>query len=644
MDVYTNPPSNTYSLGTLFTLPTKIGGVPAIAIESSTFPILIAAYSILIQIIFASLWQFLANLVLLFHAVRGYDAGRARYVALVAFWNSSSPWTATTTMGHFLCQALINGGNGRVSRPEKFHAFVLFLLSAIIAFGGIAASIFIPNAMSLGPAAPVHPKSVFVPEFEDIASSSSIRIGRLKASAILRALGSTEAFKDVTARKNVETVRTTLPGSNATHPRQRYDYGYTINAREFGLQTHLEFSHKVQGSCITEYNWLRPLPGIADPARYKGYVPFDLDPVEPILLDPTDNMTALWTQPSMVVEYHPSTEDLTITNRSFALIPQLAHAGSITASTDPWYLTESFKSATAGFLGYRVKSGRPAMSCWEESLLCLGKTCTSVDGITKTPLLEGLRIIVASKFAIPILTYIINSAGPAALKSVAGVGGTGLLDCASSALKDDLDRLVLAAYLNSREVFRETALLGPQAGMSNLLESANGDLFPGSADFVMFTGDVTAISYSSLISIPVTCFAITLLAAMLPLMRKMVLQASTTDRRHAPVTYAALCAGLRATQLYRMVDEKTVCTPGWIKKKHVIPLPPPAETMSRALVLSFVGNGVEFGKDRNGGDHSPLRSSDNGRRDSFSIEIAREEEVSLDILAAPQVLEPSGRV
>ncbi|KAH0547850.1 hypothetical protein FGG08_000108 [Glutinoglossum americanum] len=629
MDVYTNPPSNTYTLGTLFTLPTETGSVPAISIKSSTLPILIAAYSILIQIIFASLWQFLANLVLLIHALWGYDARRAGYVALAAFWNSSNPWTATTTMGNFLCQAIINGGNGRVSPSEKLHGLILFLLSAAIAFGGIAASIFIPNAMSLGPAAPVHPKSVFLPEFGDIASSSSIRIGRLEAPAILRALGSTEAFKDVTARKNVKTVKTTLPGSNATHPRQRYDYRYTIAAWEFGLQAPLGFSHKVQGSCTTEYNWLRPVPDIANPARFNGYVPFDLDPVEPILLDPTDNMTTLWSQPGMGIEYHPSDEDLTITNRSFALIPQLAHTGSITASTDPWYLTEPFSLETAGFLGYRVKSGRPAMSCWEESLLCLDKTCTSVDGINKTPPPKGPRIIVAGKFAIPVLTYIINSAGPAAPKSVAGIGGTGLLDCASSTLKDDLDRLVLAAYLSSREVFRETALLGPQAEMSNRLESADGDLFPGSADFVMVTGDVTAISYSSLIAIPVTCLAVTLLAAILPLMRKTVIRVSPTNRRHAPATYAALCAGLRATQLYRIADESILRTKDWGKRKNIIPLPPPAGTAAGVLIPSlvgetvelipsFVGKAVEFREDENSNDHSPLT------RDSSSVEIADE--------------------
>ncbi|KAH7124828.1 hypothetical protein B0J13DRAFT_565699 [Dactylonectria estremocensis] len=607
MDVYTNPPSNTYTLGTLFTFPTKTGGVPAISIKSSIFPILIAAYSILIQIIFASLWQFFANSVLLFHALWGYNAGRGGYVALVAFWNCSNPWTATTTMGGFLCQAIINGGNGRVSRSEKFHGLILFLLSATIAFGGTAASIFVPNAMSLGPAAPAHPKSVFLPEIEDVASSSSIRIGRLNAPAILRALGSTEAFKDVTARKNVNTTKTTLPGSNATHPRQRYDYGYTITAREFGLQAPLGFSHKVQGSCTTEYNWLRPVPDIADPARFNGYVPFDLDPVEPVLLDPTDNMTALWTHLSMGVEFHPEVEDLTITNRSFALIPQLAHAGSITASTDPWYLTEPLSPETAGFLGYRVKSGRPAMSCWEDSLLCLDKTCTSVDGIAKTPLPKGLRIIVMGKFAIPVLTHIIISAGPAALKSVAGIEGTGLLDCESSTVKDDLDRLVLAAYLHSREVFRETALLGPQAEMSNVLESANGDLFTGSADFVMVTGDATAISYSSLIAIPVSCLAVTLLAAMLPLMRKMVIQTSPTNLRHAPTTYAALCTGLRATQLYRVVDESILGTKEWVKRKNSIPLPPPAETTAGVLIPLLVGNVVKFQERHNDGDYVPLR-------------------------------------
>ncbi|KAM3512484.1 hypothetical protein MY11210_003901 [Beauveria gryllotalpidicola] len=598
MDVYTNPPSNTYTLGTIFTLPTETGGVLAVSIKSSTFPIFIAAYSILIQIIFASLWRFLANLVLLFQALWRRDT-RARYVALVAFWNSGDPWTATIVMGGFVCQVIMGAGKRLVSRPDKCHALILFLLSATVALGGIAASIFIPNAMSLSPAAPVHPQSVFLPDIEQVTSSTSIRVGRLNAPAMLRALGSTEAFKDVTARKNVATVRTTLPGSNATFPKQRYDYQYTITAMDFGLQGHSGFSHKVQGSCSTEYNWLRPVPGIQDPSRYYGYVPFGLDPVEPILLDPTDNMTALQTTPSMVVAYHPSVEDLTATNRSFALIPQLAHSGSITASTDPWYLTEPYRSETAGFLGYRIKSRRPAMSCWEESLLCLEQTCTSVDGITRTDLPKGLRMIIAVKFAVPVFPHIITMAGSAALKSAAGFGGTGLLDCASSGLKDDLDRLVLAAYLKSREAFRETALLGPQSGLSNLLESATGDLLHGSADFVMLTSDVTAISFSALIAIPVTCLVVTLLAAMLPLMRNMLMEAPETESRHASTTYTALCIGLRATQLYRIVDEQMLRTRGWIKGKNIIPLPPP--TTTSVLVPSLVGRAVEF-RERDNGD------------------------------------------
>src|SRR5438034_4068133 len=118
MDVYTNPPSNTYTLGTRFTLPTKAGGISAISIKSSDFPILIAAYSILIQLIFTGLWQLTSNLVLLFHAFPHCQISRAGYVALVAFWNSGSPWTATITMGNFLWQVLINGEKGRVTRTD----------------------------------------------------------------------------------------------------------------------------------------------------------------------------------------------------------------------------------------------------------------------------------------------------------------------------------------------------------------------------------------------------------------------------------------------------------------------------------------------------------------------------------------------
>src|SRR5207253_4971680 len=126
------------------------------------------------------------------------------------------------------------------------------------------------------------------------------------------------------------------------------------------------------------------------------------------------------------------------------------------------------------------------------------------------------------------------------------------------------------------------------------------------ADFVMLTGDVTAISYSSLIAIPVSCLVVTLLAAMLPLMRKIVIQVSPTDRRHAPMTYAALCAGLRATQLYRIADESILRTKFWGKRKNIIPLPPPANTAAGVLIPSIVGNAVEFREDENGEDRDTI--------------------------------------
>ncbi|KAF1737788.1 hypothetical protein CRV24_003415 [Beauveria bassiana] len=74
------------------------------------------------------------------------------------------------------------------------------------------------------------------------------------------------------------------------------------------------------------------------------------------------------------------------------------------------------------------------------------------------PNAKALRVIIAVKFAVPVFPHTITMAESAALKSAAGFGGTGLLDCASSELEDDLDRLVLAEYLKSRETFRETAL------------------------------------------------------------------------------------------------------------------------------------------------------------------------------------------
>ena len=578
MDVYTNPQSNTYTLGTKFTYPTDHGGISAIAVKSSTLPLIAAIFALLIQLLFAGLWQLAANLVLFLYAISGPNPERAGYVALVAFWNSHDPWTAISMMVHYVVQMCFNGGQGRVSMRDKWTGIALLCLAVVVAGGGFAASISIPSAMSLGPAAPVHQAAVYVAFVEDVANSTATRMFKLYAPSILRALGSTEAFKDLTTSHSVTINRKTLPGSNETHPLSQIDYYYNISAVNFGLQSPSGFAHKVRGSCYTEYSWLHPLRNSSalniDSTLYNEYLPWGMHNLAGSYLEPSD-ISPYPTFKISVSLYIPpdSLSNDSQTNKSFALIPQLAHTPSFTPSTDPWYLTELRQDIESG-AGYRIKSGRPALACWQESLFCINDVCSSAVDLQQSNFPKGLQTMLVERSVLPRITEIIASAGSASLKSTAGSGNSGLIDCASSTMKDDIDRLVEASYLATREVFRETALVERLPGVANRLLEGDQELQPGSSDFVMISGDVAALSLQALVAIPTCTLLIWFVVMLLTLCRRSIYEVRAGNPPPGKLDrYAALSSALSAPQLYRMLDEGQKTT-GWRKRRSAIPLPP----------------------------------------------------------------------
>jgi hypothetical protein len=86
-------------------------------------------------------------------------------------------------------------------------------------------------------------------------------------------------------------------------------------------------------------------------------------------------------------------------NRSFALVVTTSQMLSFSASNDPWYYTKTANTSEHG-APYVVESGRPALSCWETTDICLGDVCYD-STLASSPLPEGLVQVFKTQFHVP---------------------------------------------------------------------------------------------------------------------------------------------------------------------------------------------------------------------------------------------------
>lgn len=536
MDVYTNPPENAYILGVPFQYPRETQTLTAVSIRSPQYPLVIAAYSIIIQLCIALLWGIVTELCLL-HPPRS----RHEWIVLVVIRNASEPWTACTILLSHLVRAVFRRQH---ARGERVAVMLLTFPALVLAVGGILATLLYTENMSLGNAAPVSPSAVYVPYIEDVASSTSHRIAAYYKPAILRALGSSESVEDSTRRSSVNVRTERFSTSNATRPLQRISYDYTISAYDLGLQAYLGFAIKDGGSCFTEYNWLRPRTS-SPPGYLDEYIIFGDESLRIPVAGPKNPTPSL-----SFIPYINTSVPLETTNLSYALVATTAVMGSFTASTDPWYLTERAQDndeVPYHSIGvpYRIKPGRPVLSCWEDTVFCNGGDCKDVYHIG---LPKGLGHHMARRLTVPMIVDMGLIAGSSALKSYLGLGQGMVLDAGSSSMSADMERLVLAAYLATKEILRDAAVTGKLNGARNVLQKPDGKLHDGAADFVLRTGDVVAIRFDLLLLAPLACVAV--------LMTTMGLRACKRFQGRERSSWTMRWQLLTAPQLFRLFDER----------------------------------------------------------------------------------------
>jgi len=461
--------------------------------------------------------------------------------------------------------------NGTSEGPPAFNAKcgvsdllwgLLFVFIALaMAVGNVIAGILVPVQLSMGSVAPPAKDAIFYPDLllygsADDNGTGGSRLGSLFAPSALRTLGSIEASK-VTARERVKVdVKTDGGSAHAT-------YNYSVTGVDMGLQSDPKLKLKVKGSCRTEYSWLANSTDQEDiyrcPRNYTRRVKYQPETDLPPMLK------FAWASGGKG------------SNTSYSMVITTGGLYSYTPGQDPWYLTG--KSGANSSVSYQVARGRPVLNCWEESKWHLNGKVANTSDLDKLP---GLKLhslwikVLKDEFELPRVVWVGVLGGQSALKSAIYFAASSyVLDAGASTIKSDLERLVLAAWVSSRNILRDTTTYD-RNGMQNFVEGPGGSVEDASVQFVLQSGDVVTLSARILISVP--SILLFLLIAQ---------QSLSWAHRHSRLGKKSILPGERkngvamlATQLYRGADQR-INSRNWKHKESRIPFVYPSRIERR---------------------------------------------------------------
>jgi hypothetical protein len=222
----------------------------------------------------------------------------------------------------------------------------------------------------------------------------------------------------------------------------------------------------VTGECVTEYSW------IYSSASVDRYEPWGAK-------NRTVNVQRYAEQydpPRADTYTHPDRiHDIVTSGKTlFAIIPNTVDRQSFTSSSDPWYstvpATNVSQQQSKDAAGYRVAPGRPALSCWQQTSYVYGNN--TVHSVFDLEELKGFNIPIAwhnhlvVHFSVSMVAQLGFILGRGILLSSATFLD-GIFDAASSSAEREIVRLVLGAFVASREIFRDTTQVRVRYGLLN---------------------------------------------------------------------------------------------------------------------------------------------------------------------------------
>ena len=590
---------DTYKLWQIFTDPGT--GRKAVAMSVTQANVFISVYTNLLNIIMAISWSILISFPLLFLTPRRMT--RTMHIAAITAWNCSDPWSASVVLGRHSFRVL-QGTLAKTHRTEltwKAFWFDIALLSValVTALGGWALGSLFPIALTSGNIAPVDPRSVYLPLLSYFPEDTE----RKRVTVEYDSIGALKAFGSVddTEARTDDRVNVELEPLDSWNGEDRYSirYNYKVTGADMGLQKLRDLSLEVSGNCSFQDTWWYAntiKEDISYPQKitipfevYINWEPTTLLQYPDVEQTPFNYATVTSgnnSYPAYVpvspasppaAQFYLPTYTRALLNQEtgrsyFVMIPVTARRPVAGTSTDPWYATEfaNFTFVNRLFPNV-VKYGRPAILCQEYNEWSSGGWKGTIknlisDGTDGPPvdLPAAITSLLQNKLgAAPMIATLGQAISALSLKSVTRLVGEQLgIDAKNARARDDVERLVQASYLATRDLFRNSALAGSLLKddlSSGVLKNAMLDLdtgkpISGTGDFVITSNAVQALNLTSLIS--VVCVLICLIVILLLLRAVRKLKPITPTASPGRLDrYLILVSAFNASQLYRMVDQ-----------------------------------------------------------------------------------------
>lgn len=546
-------------------MPTASGPKHAISVTTEASQVLLSLYALMVNLMILNAWKLVVLLGIAVFA-RRQNLTRNMGVANVAIWNDPAPLSIVKSMLTY-----------RAHIP--MYAFGWASVAILAWAANSAASLLVAPHLILGTAAPANPAMVSVPaESLDDYSSKTLRISSLEVPSNLRAIDILDSINSTTGTASTSanyqsqfnvSVGNTISWVDANgNLMNQVDYSYRLSGNDFGLQRARNLHLDVQGSCRTEYGWY--LGGIIDQGIIVDYYNIF-----------GTNFTASVTDSKRPIGTVTVNGTSSGSNITWAVLISSVQRNSFTPGTDPWYLTQTLSGDPVG-AGYTVKAGRPPLSCWESNVWSYKGKQKSILDIDQLELLQPAMIAIFQRFlSAPRITSLIQGLDASALKSAATAKGT-YFDAGSANLHDDLQHLVLGAYVATKNTLAESVLFNnPYSDIPNLLyNGTTNQLLPGAGDFIINGSDFAALSILVLIVVPIltvllwaTAFVLTGDFLPLPWMYINALK--------APVLYSAL--DVHSSETEENSQWKRTSTPYHEDRGALVQVRPTYDKRSRTL-------------------------------------------------------------
>ncbi|KAI0437592.1 hypothetical protein F4803DRAFT_142580 [Xylaria telfairii] len=500
---------DTYQLWQRFSFSQDKGSWDAVAVPSWVGDRLNAAFAIIIPLALVRFWTVILSLIL-YYSLKKLEKDASRLDPLAAtLWNKRADLVDSVL-------ETIAFGKTDWTRPWVLIS-VLLALAAWVA--QTATGVLVPPLIILDHAAPVRPDAIYAPGIAT-DNSSEAALFALDVPRFFRALGS--AVVDTELRQKVKVSPAQRLGQTQNGDILRIDYSYGATGADLGIQKYFDLSLNVTGSCITEYAWW-----IGPNTVQFNDRPIALDYYNTSFNDPNDvnsfPSASLFDgrEPSALffVGENSTKGTLDSSNTTWGAIVSSVNRTSFSIGTDPWYLTEASSEATG--TQYSVRSGRPGISCWEDKIWSYHGHTSTTDSLTNDAL-PGLNLstslqgTLAQYLSLPTVSLVGSHLQTSALLS-ATTSLNQIFDAGASSLHDDLERLIVTAYVATVNCLTDTTLY-PIAARGNIPNAVLGDSgeVPGeAAGFVVWSPEVATLSTVVIIVIPTIFVGIWLVSVIL---------------------------------------------------------------------------------------------------------------------------------